>query len=651
MYAGRQPIGSVNPIIVSKDGPFLVEQFNSSREVLACGLACSEIFHSSKLVKVLTPSHDLEALSLSQLSANLPTKPLSLHTSAGVLPELQLFLDTLAEHLPPAFRSQDAITSLQITGQDAVWAGVDLLLQLQKIRKFPDMNKVAVSDSSYHGPAASAFGSTTAPFGNEVKTPIQRVFRSPSFQNRFPSESTDKFNARIFDEFQTFLDQNSDIGVLLIEPQSGSSNCGQPWDLPLLHNFISEANKRGIFTLADEIMCGLARHGHVTTFLSQAWDLNVDAITFGKAIATGVEAFAGATLKAGAAEFQRAGRTVHQSHTYAGGSSARALTTARAVLTELSRKDFEIGKRVQYLWKNVVLPIFVTIKKASDGCLDFHGQGLMFGGYFKPSPLYTPQRALKIFRVCCAEERVLPYFVERRGGWMFTPVLDVTEEVLEEAGRRLTAAVKKTGDRLRLLAPPPQPQPQPQPQLPVVRERFKGPSQNEMDEKQLAIYNDIKKTRSTGVSGPFGPWLANASIANYAQQLGRTCRNELVNFSLKTSELIILVVAAKTKAEAEWSIHEGEARKAGVSELVIDEIKSTWGGGTKVRREVFGCEKTANAYNFAEELCRTTAVSDENYWKLQKDVGDAGVVELVALVGYYNFVSMTLNTFQIMHKE
>ena len=39
--------------------------------------------------------------------------------------------------------------------------------------------------------------------------------------------------------------------------------------------------------LADEIMCGLGRHGKGTLFLSEAWDLNPDAVTFGKAIGGG----------------------------------------------------------------------------------------------------------------------------------------------------------------------------------------------------------------------------------------------------------------------------------------------------------------------------------------------------------------------------
>ena len=45
-----------------------------------------------------------------------------------------------------------------------------------------------------------------------------------------------------------------------------------------------------------------------------------------------------------------------------------------------------------------------------------------------------------------------------------------------------------------------------------------------MTDKQKEIHDEIGRTRTTGTAGPFGPWLANAGLANHAQNLGRTCR-------------------------------------------------------------------------------------------------------------------------------
>ena len=57
-----------------------------------------------------------------------------------------------------------------------------------------------------------------------------------------------------------------------------------------------------------------------------------------------------------------------------------------------------------------------------------------------------------------------------------------------------------------------------------TRTRYKGPRVEDMTDKQKEIHDEIGRTRTTGTAGPFGPWLANAGLANHAQNLGRTCR-------------------------------------------------------------------------------------------------------------------------------
>ena len=53
-----------------------------------------------------------------------------------------------------------------------------------------------------------------------------------------------------------------------------------------------------------------------------------------------------------------------------------------------------------------------------------------------------------------------------------------------------------------------------------------GPLVDTMAPEQKALYDEIARTRTTGIRGPFGPWLANIAIAGPAQELGRVCRYE-----------------------------------------------------------------------------------------------------------------------------
>ena len=52
-------------------------------------------------------------------------------------------------------------------------------------------------------------------------------------------------------------------------------------------------------------------------------------------------------------------------------------------------------------------------------------------------------------------------------------------------------------------------------------------------------------------------------------------------------------------------------------------------------------------YNFARELVDEHRVSDPLYNEAVELLGEAGVVELVILLGYYTLVSMTLNVFEV----
>ena len=174
-----------------------------------------------------------------------------------------------------------------------------------------------------------------------------------------------------------------------------------------------------------------------------------------------------------------------------------------------------------------------------------------------------------------------------------------------------------------------------------VLERFKLPTN--MTPEQQEIYDDIARTRTTGVKGPFGPWLANPALAQPAQTLGRVCRYE-TSFSLMESELIILMTATYFKSSTEWEIHVHEARRAGLREDIIDAI-------AKQEKPVFNeDEKTLSAlHTFVRDLLINSKVSNHSYKQLKEayDGDETPIVETVGIVGYYTLVAYTLNTFEI----
>jgi len=447
----------------------------------------------------------------------------------------------------------------------------------------------------------------------------------------------------MLDDFTRYLDTyGHQIGVLLVEPQWGSSVAAMPWPPALLRAYIQAAKARGIAVVSDEIMCGLGRHGAEPSaggtgcFLAECWDLQPDIVTFGKSIGGGAgHLLSGAVLLHSASKLQSGPQgTAFQSHTYAG-SSSRALANGAALLNSM-----ESWRPSVRAIGDAISPIISELNEASAGAVIAHGQGALWGGLFAHADRAARTAANMDFKKRCAEARVLPYFVPV-GGFMLTPRYDDEPEVLAAAVKEMAQCALETSREMgwapsallplgapdAVAAPPPP--------------RYKGPEAASLDPTQKAIYEEIDRTRTTSATrGPYLPWLASPALADAAQNLGRICRYE-TTLSQREAELVILATAYANRAAAEWSVHVGEARKAGLEDAHIAALARgappAFAGGSR----------ESAIYAVTADLLEHKRASDESYSAAVAALGEKGVVELVSIVGYYTYVALTLNTFEI----
>lgn len=166
----------------------------------------------------------------------------------------------------------------------------------------------------------------------------------------------------------------------------------------------------------------------------------------------------------------------------------------------------------------------------------------------------------------------------------------------------------------------------------------------EMTEEQRKAYDEIAAgPRKRANVGPFNAWLRSPVLAEHAQKLGAYCR---FNSSLSKglSELAILVTAKTWRAQYEWFAHAPMARDGGISDDIIDAILA----GT---RPTFAKADEEVVYDICTELYEARRVSDATYAKGVELLGEAGVVDVIGVAGYYGLVSMTLNTFQVALPE
>lgn len=160
-----------------------------------------------------------------------------------------------------------------------------------------------------------------------------------------------------------------------------------------------------------------------------------------------------------------------------------------------------------------------------------------------------------------------------------------------------------------------------------------------MTPEQQKVHDEIAGGPRGGVRGPFNVLLHSPKLADAVQRLGSYVRYDCAVPS-KLRELAILITAKHWKAQYEWFAHEKIAREAGLDGGIIEAIRTG-------RTPDFTEEAEEIVWRFATELYASRRVSDKAFAAAEKRFGLSGVVDLVGLMGHYNVIAMTLNSFEV----
>ena len=169
---------------------------------------------------------------------------------------------------------------------------------------------------------------------------------------------------------------------------------------------------------------------------------------------------------------------------------------------------------------------------------------------------------------------------------------------------------------------------------------------NELSTAGQAVWDLLVETRGSRVvtdqgslRGPFNAFVHAPDIGGPLASLGAILRFG-TSFGNRLTELAIITIAASWQAEYEWVTHARHAREAGVPDAVVDAIG---------RREdpPFTAEDERVVYSAARQLAADGHLSQAAYDAAHGLLGDAGVVELVGLCGYYTTISFMLNAFAV----
>ena len=167
--------------------------------------------------------------------------------------------------------------------------------------------------------------------------------------------------------------------------------------------------------------------------------------------------------------------------------------------------------------------------------------------------------------------------------------------------------------------------------------------EKDMTKAQRALLESLRagpRGKSLTPRGPFAAWMHAPEFGQLAQALGAHAR---YNTALppRLSEFAILCTARLWRAQYEWFAHAPMAEKGGVKPKTIADLRAG--------RAPKSAPKDERAiYDFIQELYKTKRVSDRTYKRVHAILGEAAMVELAGILGYYALISMTLNIFHML---
>jgi 4-carboxymuconolactone decarboxylase len=167
-------------------------------------------------------------------------------------------------------------------------------------------------------------------------------------------------------------------------------------------------------------------------------------------------------------------------------------------------------------------------------------------------------------------------------------------------------------------------------------DRFKPLTYDQMTPPQKALIDHLLAGERGTVTGPFNVLLRSPEMGDLAQQLGAQMRYHS-SIPRPLNEFAILITARFWTSQYEWYAHSRDGLKYGLKPALIDSLAAG------KRPTPMDPDETI-VYNFCTELLKTHQVTDATYKATVDRFGEKGAVDLIGTMGYYNLVSMLLNT-------
>jgi 4-carboxymuconolactone decarboxylase len=168
--------------------------------------------------------------------------------------------------------------------------------------------------------------------------------------------------------------------------------------------------------------------------------------------------------------------------------------------------------------------------------------------------------------------------------------------------------------------------------------RLPTPKREELSAEGQAVYDKILQPDGR-LRGPHAALIYVPPVSDRVNELGNYLRGE-GGLPEADRELAICATVREGEARFAWQAHEATGRRVGTRPEAIEILRNKGPLDGLTQRERVIVE-------VVRSLARENGLSDDLFRRAMDELGREGLVELVALSGYYRLVGYVLNAFQV----
>ena len=159
----------------------------------------------------------------------------------------------------------------------------------------------------------------------------------------------------------------------------------------------------------------------------------------------------------------------------------------------------------------------------------------------------------------------------------------------------------------------------------------------DMNDEQGQIYDETA-AQGGHLGGPHGIYIRVPELFKLNQEFNNYTRAN--HLSTRLRQLAAIVAVRRWNGAYAWGAQARDALKAGISQEIVDAVNK------RKMPDLDDADDRA-IYEAAVELAESGALSDASFEQAVAQLGFNRLLDLVALVGFYTAISLTVNVFEV----